>query len=107
MDFPGKWRAKLKSDGAYLVRLGSASVGVVIRDDQGQFQGGVKMPIYHGSVLLAEVWALKLELTLARKLGCTQLIVETDSKVSMVADDGATGSICSRFSMVGYLVSFV
>lgn len=57
---------KMNMDGAFLQRVLVAGSGAVLRDDAGQFCGVVSMPICSGSVLLAEVWATKLGLVLAR-----------------------------------------
>lgn len=49
---PTNW-SKLNSDGSFFPRLATTGVGVVIRDEQGVFQGGLSFPIYYGTVLLA------------------------------------------------------
>lgn len=72
---------KLNSNGTFLERLHTLGAGVILQDYHICFVGGLSMPIDSGTVLIVEVWAVKIGLQLANKLECHKLIVETDSHV--------------------------
>lgn len=72
---------KLNTDGSVSKNPGRAGVGGLIRDHNGRWIGGFGRPLGITNSLMAEAWALREGLCLARRLGIQDLCIELDAKV--------------------------
>ncbi|KAK9992118.1 hypothetical protein SO802_027103 [Lithocarpus litseifolius] len=75
---PVGW-AKLNSDGSALGNPGRAVGGGVIRDHEGQWLKGYAGPLGCTNSCMAELWALRDGLLLAKEMGLNNLIIELDA----------------------------
>ena len=71
--------AKLNSDGSALGNPGRASGGGVIRDHNGKWLKGYARSLGCTNSCMAELWALRDGLLLARDMGLNSLIIELDA----------------------------
>ncbi|CAL8994691.1 unnamed protein product [Prunus brigantina] len=84
---PASWNApsgdfvKINVDGGWIGDTLKGGVGVVIRNTDGQFVGGLAGPICCDSALAAEAHSAIKGLALSANLGFRDVIVETDSKL--------------------------
>lgn len=69
---------KLNVDGVSKIHNKRAGAGCVIRNYLGRWQVGAARKLGHCSALLAEVWAILLELELAWDKGYREVTLETD-----------------------------
>ena len=85
---------KVNVDGASSDQEGSSSVGVVIRDSNGQIMAALCLPLQsHFSVELMEVFALEQGVLFAQELQLPRVIFESDAlAVIQAVNDKATGS---------------
>ena len=83
---PVAWRkppvgwAKLNTDGSTLRYPGKAGEGGLIRDHNGDWVTGFSRSLGCTNSFLAELWALRDGLTLAKDLNLNNLIIELDAK---------------------------
>ncbi|XP_030936552.1 uncharacterized protein LOC115961769 [Quercus lobata] len=86
---------KVNVDGASSEQEGSSSVGVVIRDFNGQVVAALCLPLQsYFSTELSEVFALEQGVLFAQELQLPRIIVEFDAlAVIQAVNDKATGSI--------------
>ena len=77
---PTGW-CKLNTDGASLGNSGKAGGRGVIRDCEGRWMRGFARSIGFITSIMAEFWALRDGLLLARQIGVQNLIIELDAKV--------------------------
>ncbi|CAN0913836.1 Putative ribonuclease H protein At1g65750 [Linum grandiflorum] len=84
---------KLNVDGSVVSASPSAAIGVVLRDDQGFWIGGLCNWIGTQDILHAELRALRDGLTWVRMLGYRKVKVETDSltSVQLLQSEDITG----------------
>ena len=75
---PMGW-AKLNTDGSAIGSTGRAGGGGVIRDHNGQWLKGFARPIGDSNSCMAELWALRDGLLLAKEMGLSNLIIELDA----------------------------
>ena len=75
---PMGW-AKLNSDGSALGNPGCAGGGGVIRDHDGKWLKGYARPLGSTNSCMAELWALRDGLLLAKEMGLNNLIIELDA----------------------------
>jgi ribonuclease HI len=90
-----KWTAppprqlKLNVDASFHEDMVAGATGAVIRDYQGQFVAASTKYIPHvSSASMAEAFAMKEGLLLANRLGCSSIIAESDSIVTIDACKG-------------------
>lgn len=77
---------KINVDASFLADNFSGSCGVIARNDQGQFLGATTQLIPHVSTIEeAEMIAIRCGLNLATNLGCTKLVIESDSTSALEA----------------------
>ena len=76
--FKGRFWAKLNSDGSALGNPGRAGGGGVIRDHNGKWLKGYTRSLGCTNSCMAELWALRNGLLLARDMGLNNLIIELD-----------------------------
>ena len=86
---------KVNVDGASSDQEGSSSVGVVIRDSNGQIMAALCLPLQsHFSAELTEVFALEQGVLFAQELQLPRVIFESDAlAVIQAVNDKATGSL--------------
>ena len=77
---PTGW-CKLNTDEASLGNPGKAGGEGVIRDCEGRWMRGFARSIGFTTSIMAEFWALRDGLLLARQIGVQNLIIELDAKV--------------------------
>ena len=70
---------KLNSDGSTLKNPGKAGGGGLFRDHEGKWVKGYARGIGHTNSFMAELWALRDSLILAREMGLNNLIIELDA----------------------------
>ena len=70
---------KLNSDGSALGNLGKAGGGGLIHDHQGNWIRGYARSLGNTNSFIAELWALRDGLTIAKELRINNLIVEIDA----------------------------
>ena len=75
---PMGW-AKLNTDGSAIRSTGRAGGGGVIRDHEGQWLKGFARPLGGSNSCMAELWALRDGLLLAKEMGLSNLIIEMDA----------------------------
>ena len=75
---PWGW-LKLNSDGSSINNLGKAGVGGLFRDHEGNWVKGYARGIGHTNSFLAELWALRDGLNIAREMGVSNLIIKLDA----------------------------
>ena len=75
---PVGW-AKLNTDGSAIGSIGKAGGGGVIRDHNGHWLKGFARPIGDSNSCMAELWALRDGLLLAKEMGLSNLIIELDA----------------------------
>ncbi|KAL4311976.1 hypothetical protein GQ457_01G025270 [Hibiscus cannabinus] len=89
---------KLNVDGAMDLRDGSATIGGVIRDDQGNWIFGFSKSVGICSVLTTELWAILVGLRHVWRLGFRKIEVETDNvEVARILD--RTSNVFSENAM--------
>ncbi|KAL4319850.1 hypothetical protein GQ457_18G018210 [Hibiscus cannabinus] len=89
---------KLNVDGAMDLRDGSATIGGVIRDDQGNWIFGFLKSVGICSVLTTELWAILVGLRHVWRLGFRKIEVETDNvEVARILD--RTSNVFSENAM--------
>lgn len=87
---PTGW-IKLNSDGSALGNPGKAGGGVLIRDHQGNWVRGYARSLDNTSNSIAELWALRDGLDIAKELGIDNLIVEMDAlSIVMLMSNNST-----------------
>ena len=74
---------KLNTDGASSQNLGVAGGDSLIRDCDGNWIRGFSRAIGVASSFLAELWALRDGLSMARELGIQKLVIEMDAKEAL------------------------
>ena len=92
---PRDWM-KLNKDGASQGNPGKAGGGGVIRDSTGKWVKGFSRSMGVTTSVIAEFWAIRDGLVLAKQLGIQNLEVELDAKI--VADLLQADSVTNRFS---------
>ena len=75
---PAGW-VKLNSDGSALSSLGRAGGGGVIRDHEGKWLEGYARSLGSTNSCVAELWAVRDGLLLAKEMGLHNIIVELDA----------------------------
>ena len=75
---PSGW-LKLNSDGLALKNPGKAGGRGLFRDHEGKWVKGYARGIGHTNSFIAELWALRDGLNLAREMGLNKLIIELDA----------------------------
>ena len=71
---------KINFDGALFADQGSAGIGVVIRDWEGQVIAALSEKVRHpGSVDLVEALAMRRAISFAKELSIHQMVIEGDS----------------------------
>ena len=82
---------KLNFDGFALGNSGKVGGGGLIRDHQGNWIRGYTRPLGNTSNFIAELWALRDGLTIAKELEINNLIVEMDAlSVVMLMNNSST-----------------
>ena len=71
--------AKLNLDGSTFGSTGHVGGGGVIRDHDGQWLKGYARPLGCSNSCMAELWALRDGLLLAKEMGLNNLIIEMDA----------------------------
>ncbi|KAI4966590.1 hypothetical protein ZWY2020_038009 [Hordeum vulgare] len=78
--YPPRGFVELNVDASFDHDLLRGTTGTVLRDGKGRFIAGGNNKIDHcADVLMAEVLVLKFGLTLAQKVGCNRLIINSDN----------------------------
>ena len=84
---------KLNSDGSALSSLGRAGGGGVIRDHEGKWLKGYARSLGSTNNCMAELWALRDGLLLAKEMGLHNLIIELDAlSVVLLLNNNTTNS---------------
>ncbi|KAI5321972.1 hypothetical protein L3X38_031044 [Prunus dulcis] len=97
---PASWNApssdfvKINVDGGWIGDTLKGGVGVVIRNTDGQFVGGLAGPICCDSALAVEAHSAIRGLALSANLGFKYVIVETDSKLLINGINGDFRNKC-------------
>ena len=78
---PERGWVKLNTDGAANTDLGRAGGGGILRDCEGNWVGGFARFLGNWSSLLAELWALKDCLSLAKNLGFVSICIEVNAEM--------------------------
>jgi hypothetical protein len=108
-----KWTAprprqlKLNVDASFHDDMAAGATGAVLRDYQGQFVAASTKHIpYVSSASMAEAIAMKEGLLLASRLGCSSLIAESDSLVTIDACKGVKlgGQILRLFLLIAWIM---
>jgi ribonuclease HI len=86
---PDVRQIKVNVDGAYHVDVHAGSVGAVIRDHNGKFIAASTLYLPHvASAAATEAMAMREGLVLATRLGCNDVIMESDSMETIEACAG-------------------
>ena len=86
-NLPRGW-VKLNTDGSAMKNPDRAGGGGLLRDHDGVWLKGFARGLRFTNSILAELWALKDELLLAKELGFQQLIIELDALSVVILVEG-------------------
>ncbi|XP_031125131.1 uncharacterized protein LOC116027569 [Ipomoea triloba] len=100
----GGW-FKLNVDGSVINATGAAGCGCVLRDDTGRWVEGFTYHIGRCSVAEAEAWGVLQGLRMAAHKGISNLIVESDSKVTINQLRGTHQSLGQHNNIIGRCIS--
>ncbi|GAV68577.1 hypothetical protein CFOL_v3_12080, partial [Cephalotus follicularis] len=70
---------KLNCDDSAKENLGWYEIGGLFRDDRGFWFGGFSTSVGVSTILIAELWSIRLDIPFAIQPGYTNLIVESNS----------------------------
>jgi ribonuclease HI len=92
---------KINVDGSFHSDSHAGSIGAVVRDYKGEFIADSTVFLPHVlSPAVAEDMAMREGLSLANRMGCTNVIMESDSSETVDACNGTEvwwGGICGYF----------
>ena len=89
---PMGW-AKLNSDGSALGTTGRAGGGRIIRDHDGHWLKGYARPLGCTNSCMAELWALRDGLLIAKEMGINNLIIELDALIVVLLMNNNTANL--------------
>lgn len=83
---------KINFDGAWQLNSFKAGLGVIVRNEEGLFCGGLATPFHCSAALVAEAAAGLCAIKFAISRGYRKIILETDSKVLVEGIRGASNN---------------
>ncbi|KAI4991971.1 hypothetical protein ZWY2020_040357 [Hordeum vulgare] len=101
--YPPRGFVKLNVDASFDHDLLRGTMGAVLRDGKGSFiVGGNRKIDHYADVLMAEAMALKFGLTLAQKVGCNRLIINSDNMevIETMKDGGRPAGAAAAIFMI-------
>ncbi|CAL2248695.1 unnamed protein product [Prunus armeniaca] len=81
--YPNEGVIKINTDGCRKGEDGRIAAGGVLRDSSGQWMRGFAVNLGVGQVLEAELWGIYLGLKLAWDIGCSAVVLESDSATAV------------------------